>query len=346
MENTKKNKNLYRRYVDDLYTTEDARQLLDSLPNSDDHEILNELSSDIWEEAATQQPLTDLEREHYKREARQLLKRIEHKKRTWFRRIAVVAVSTAAIVCLALGGMHYLKHLNERQIIYMEAATSYGERKQILLPDGTQLTLNSCSHVRYPNNFIGEERKIELEGEGYFQVHRNEEQPFIVSTRRFDVRVLGTCFDIKSYSSDEVVSVEVESGKVQVDLPEAMMRLKGKEQVLINTISGEYSKRREDRPVAIWKKWRSGLSRFWGAQPCRKAVFRHYGNHGRGRISKPGRLDFVGKKPGRGAYVCYSVECLKKARKSRALERALEISIPAEVYDAMEAELEGRDGQE
>lgn len=254
MENTKKNKNLYRRYVDDLYTTEDARQLLDSLPNSDDHEILNELSSDIWEEAATQQPLTDLEREHYKREARQLLKRIEHKKRTWFRRISIVAVSTAAIVCLALGGMHYLKHLNERQIIYMEAATSYGERKQILLPDGTQLTLNSCSHVRYPNNFIGEERKIELEGEGYFQVHRNEEQPFIVSTRRFDVRVLGTCFDIKSYSSDEVVSVEVESGKVQVDLPEAMMRLKGKEQVLINTISGEYSKRREDRPVAIWKK--------------------------------------------------------------------------------------------
>ena len=57
-------------------------------------------------------------------------------------------------------------------------------------------------------------------------------------------------------------------------------------------------------------------------------------------------LDFVGKKPGRGADVCYSVEGLKKARKSRALERALEISIPAEVYDAMEAELEGRDGQE
>ena len=57
-------------------------------------------------------------------------------------------------------------------------------------------------------------------------------------------------------------------------------------------------------------------------------------------------IDLVGKKPGRGAYVCYSVECLKKARKSRALERALEVSIPAEVYDAMEAELEGRDGQE
>ena len=56
-------------------------------------------------------------------------------------------------------------------------------------------------------------------------------------------------------------------------------------------------------------------------------------------------LDFVGKKPGRGAYVCHSVDCLKKARKSRALERAFELAIPAEVYDAMEQELGGADGQ-
>ena len=57
-------------------------------------------------------------------------------------------------------------------------------------------------------------------------------------------------------------------------------------------------------------------------------------------------LDFKGKMPGRGAYVCPDEECLKKARKSRALERAFETAIPAEVYDAMEAELEGAvDGQ-
>ena len=57
-------------------------------------------------------------------------------------------------------------------------------------------------------------------------------------------------------------------------------------------------------------------------------------------------LDFVGKKPGRGAYVCHDVECLKKARKSRALERAFSTAIPPEVYDAMEAELEGHNEQE
>jgi predicted RNA-binding protein YlxR (DUF448 family) len=55
-------------------------------------------------------------------------------------------------------------------------------------------------------------------------------------------------------------------------------------------------------------------------------------------------LDFNGKKPGRGAYVCPSGECLKKARKSRALERAFELAIPAEVYDLMEQQMGEADG--
>lgn len=50
-------------------------------------------------------------------------------------------------------------------------------------------------------------------------------------------------------------------------------------------------------------------------------------------------LDFGGKAPGRGAYVCRSVDCLKRARKSRALEHAFDVTIPAEVYDALEREM-------
>ncbi len=50
-------------------------------------------------------------------------------------------------------------------------------------------------------------------------------------------------------------------------------------------------------------------------------------------------LDFVGKKPGRGAYVCHDPACLKRARKSRALERAFGAAIPPEVYDALEAQM-------
>lgn len=255
MENDKKDRSLLRRYLDNLYTADDARKLMDELQSSEyDTDSLDELASAVWEESSIQQPQTDLEREQYKKEARQLLKHIEHKKRLWFRRVAVAAASAAAIVCLVFGGIHYLNYIDEQQVSYREASTSYGERKQVRLPDGTELTLNSCSRVRYPDRFVGKERRIELEGEGYFRVYHNEKQPFIVNTRRFDVRVLGTCFNVKAYSSDEVVSVDVESGKVQVDLPEAMMRLRTQEQILINTVSGEYNKRREERTVAVWRK--------------------------------------------------------------------------------------------
>ena len=52
-----------------------------------------------------------------------------------------------------------------------------------------------------------------------------------------------------------------------------------------------------------------------------------------------GSLDFVGKKPGRGAYVCRSIECLKLARKARRLERAFSCKIPEEIYDRLENEM-------
>jgi len=67
------------------------------------------------------------------------------------------------------------------------------------------------------------------------------------------------------------------------------------------------------------------------------------------RVVKPqdgdAHIDRIGKAPGRGAYVCDDVECLRKARKTRALERALECAIPVEVFDALEAQIapEARD---
>lgn len=254
MKEKETDKSLFRRYLDDIYTQEEARTLLSRLKDDTLDETLDDLTADVWEESAMQELTTDVEREKYKKEAGRLLKRIEHRKRTLFRRMAVVVSGVAAIFCLVFGSISFFHYIDERQVVYLEATTSHGERRQVQLPDGTRVTLNACSRLRYPDSFTGDERRIELEGEGYFRVERNEKQPFIINTRRFDVRVLGTCFDVKAYSSDEVVSVDVESGKVQVDLPEAMMRLQAEEQILINTLSGEYSKKRGERAVAVWRK--------------------------------------------------------------------------------------------
>lgn len=254
MKDTKKEKADFRRYLDDMYTRDEASQLLKKLGDAEHTEVIGELASDIWEESLHCRPITDLERNKYKKEARHLLKYIAHRKRTLFRQITAVVASVAAIVCIVFGSIGYFNYMVEQEVTFAEVATSFGEKKQITLPDGTLLVLNSCSQVRYPDRFTGTTRRVELKGEGFFRVARNENMPFIVNTGHFDVRVLGTHFDVKAYPTDEIVSVSVESGKVQVDLPEAMMRLHASEQVLINTLSGEYSKRKEERGVAVWIK--------------------------------------------------------------------------------------------
>lgn len=253
----KKDKNeraIFRRFLDDVYTQKEAEQFMQSVQEYESGEPFNQLASETWEESAFETLTTDREREKYKKEARKLLNRIAHRKRTYWHRIVTVTASVAAMVVLILGGARYIHLSNVQDITYLEASTTYGERKQLTLADGTQLVLNSCSHVRYPQHFAKDCRSIELSGEAYFRVTKNEKAPFVVKTQRFDVRVLGTSFDVKSYADDEIISVSVESGKVQVDMPDAMMRLGAHEQVLINTVSEGYVKRYEETLVAAWVK--------------------------------------------------------------------------------------------
>lgn len=81
MKDKQQDKLMWRRYVDDLYTKEDAGRLLEELHNPDSSRLLDDLAAEIWEELAIQQTYTDLEREKYKKEAQQLLQRLEHKNR-------------------------------------------------------------------------------------------------------------------------------------------------------------------------------------------------------------------------------------------------------------------------
>ena len=111
MKNSENNKSLLRRYLDDLYTMDDARKLLDELQTSEyDTDMLQDLAAEVWEETSLQSPQTDLEREQYKKEARLLLKRIEHKKRMWFRRVSLAVASAAA---------DFISAENTRHIILM-----------------------------------------------------------------------------------------------------------------------------------------------------------------------------------------------------------------------------------
>ncbi|EJW92056.1 anti-sigma factor, partial [gut metagenome] len=107
-----------------------------------------------------------------------------------------------------------------KQVEWIQTETTFGEKKEITLADGSCVILNACSKLQYPNQFTDNYRNIKLNGEAYFQVAPNPDKPFRIKTPHFGVEVLGTKFNVKSYPDDQIQSVEVENGKVQVDLPE------------------------------------------------------------------------------------------------------------------------------
>ena len=118
MKNDVTDKSIMRRYLDDMYTQEEARGLLSRLKDDIHAPMLDELATDVWKEAAMEELTTGMEREKYKEEASRLLKRIEHKKRTWFRRIVLTVASASAVVLLIFGGINLLGYMDNRQISY------------------------------------------------------------------------------------------------------------------------------------------------------------------------------------------------------------------------------------
>ena len=85
------------------------------------------------------------------------------------------------------------------------------------MPDGTLVWLNAGSRMTYSQGFGVDNRKVELEGEGYFEVQRNEKLPFFVKTKDLQLQVLGTKFNFRDYPEDHEVVVSLLEGKVELN---------------------------------------------------------------------------------------------------------------------------------
>lgn len=95
-----------------------------------------------------------------------------------------------------------------------------GERKKIILPDSTEVHLNSGSRLVYSKNFGRNNREVWLSGEAFFAVTKDAAHPFLVNTNRMMVKVLGTVFNVKAYNTKEDIETTVLEGKVEVSLKE------------------------------------------------------------------------------------------------------------------------------
>ncbi|UBD77246.1 FecR domain-containing protein [Parabacteroides goldsteinii] len=261
--------NLLKRFVDGLYTRKDADDLLKHFHAGKYNTEISEAMDTVWEEMEEDE-VSSLQHQQYREEARLLLSRIRKPEKRfsfipYLRYVAIVAV----ILSIGWGGFRLIRSNQEKVLTYTEVHVKNGEHKRIILPDGTSVTLNAGSYLRYPREFITDVRRIEMNGEAFFEVTRDEEKPFLIHTKDADVKVLGTSFNVKAFDMDEQLTVSVQTGKVQVDLPEAMMRLLPDEQFVMDKTKGEFQKRNEDaRLSTVWIK--GGL--YFNRTPIRTVV--------------------------------------------------------------------------
>lgn len=105
---------------------------------------------------------------------------------------------------------------NQDQQLVNTIETPKGGQYQVNLPDGTKVWLNAVSSLRFPAKFSGRERKVELSGEGYFEVAHNSQMPFKVKTAHQEVEVLGTHFNVNSYADDAETMTTLLEGAVRI----------------------------------------------------------------------------------------------------------------------------------
>lgn len=120
-----------------------------------------------------------------------------------------------------------------------------GARTKLYLPDGTLVWLNAGSRITYSQGFGVDDRILKLEGEGYFEVTRNEKVPFEIATKEVNLQVLGTKFNFKNYDDDEEVTVNLMEGKVALRNELKVMPrlyLEPDERMVLNKLTGEMSK--------------------------------------------------------------------------------------------------------
>ncbi len=165
------------------------------------------------------------------------------------------AVAIAAMFVLIAGGtwvvLNTTTFMNKAQYIVFEAP--YGEKSKMTFPDGTVVWLNAGSSLKYSNKYNTDDRVVELEGEGYFEVAKKKKIPFVVHTRGYDVVVKGTKFNVTAYPEDSNITTTLMEGAVELLKEKQHIAMKPGESVTLNVVSGKFTLTKVNSDVS--KAW-------------------------------------------------------------------------------------------
>ena len=205
-------------YLSGKATVEERRELEDWVKLSPENNRHFQEMRNIWQ--VMNPPFNPSEIDVYAAE-KNILANIEATKRNITRILLVYWQRIAAILVIPLLIISAYLYLNKDNnlydtVEYQEVKSPHGTFSEVRLPDGTNVWLNGGSSLKYPLTFKRGERNVFLSGEGYFEVHSDKENPFIVKTEQITLRATGTAFNIEAYKTDSITSVTMANGKIDV----------------------------------------------------------------------------------------------------------------------------------
>lgn len=176
----------------------------------------------------------------------------------------VIAHQNGARVVLKNGALRYVRTWETSvDVVYNTMHTPRGRQFQLQLPDGSKVWLNAASTITYPTAFDGRERRVQINGEAYFEVVKNDTMPFIVVIgKKAAVEVLGTHFNINAYDNEPSIRATLLEGKVKVAGAATGLVLKPGEQAVLASNAAPYINRSPDLEQVI--AWKKGLFNFNG----------------------------------------------------------------------------------
>jgi ferric-dicitrate binding protein FerR (iron transport regulator) len=191
--------------------------------------------------------------------------------------VYVVLLLLVLVPTLFIGVKRFTKAKEIAQT-YITKHNKFGQRSIIQLSDGTKITLNANSTIKYPKTF-GAIRNVELEGEAYFEVMKNPKKPFIVHMGSFTTQVLGTSFNVNTSSEPGKIEVALVEGSVKVNdqLSGNHLTLKPNEKVVFDKLSKKLLK--SDFDAELLTSWKDGILKFKNAsfEEIAKALYATYG---------------------------------------------------------------------
>lgn len=181
------------------------------------------------------------------------------RRRTLFRNIGIAVANVAAVIAIFFCAVHFIDGRYEDRLANTMTTIEVpaGKSMDYTLPDGTTVKLNSGARFSYPMMFAKDSRKVSLDGEAFFNVAHNAEQPFIVSTFASDITVLGTEFNVNAEEESNTFLTALVEGSVKISGRDGKANIIMKPNEVVTLVNG-HLKKVASRPISDIICWTDG----------------------------------------------------------------------------------------